>query len=43
VGLAGKRLAARDLWKHSEVDVSSESYFASVPAHGVVLPKVKGP
>jgi alpha-galactosidase len=41
VNLAGKKLRVRDLWKHAEVQVSGESYSATVPAHGVVLLKVK--
>jgi alpha-galactosidase len=40
VGLAGKTLHARDLWKHSDVAVSGPSYTANVPMHGVVLLKV---
>jgi alpha-galactosidase len=41
VGLAGKRLRVRDLWKHAEVRVSGESFAATLPSHGVVLLKVK--
>jgi alpha-galactosidase len=40
LNLAGKKFAARDLWKHQPVTVSGERYSASVPAHGVVLLKV---
>jgi|CZKC01.1.fsa_nt_gi alpha-galactosidase len=40
VDLAGKKLRARDLWSHSNVDISGESYSATVPAHGVVMLKV---
>jgi len=41
IGLAGKKLRARDLWKHAEVNVTGESYSATVPRHGVVLLRVK--
>jgi alpha-galactosidase len=41
LGLAGKRLSVRDLWKHAEVRVSGESFAATLPSHGVVLLKVK--
>ncbi len=41
VGLAGKRLRARDLWKHADVQLAGDSYAATVPAHGVVLLKVR--
>lgn len=40
VGLAGKKLRARDLWKHADVPLSGDSYSAMVPTHGVVLLKV---
>lgn len=40
VDLAGKKLRARDLWSHSDVNVSGDSYSATVPAHGVVMLKV---
>ncbi len=40
VGLGGKKLRARDLWKHVPVELSGDSYTASVPSHGVVLLKV---
>jgi alpha-galactosidase len=40
VGLAGKQLRGRDLWKHADVALSGDSYSAPVPAHGVVLLKV---
>jgi alpha-galactosidase len=39
-GLADKTLHARDLWKHADVNVSGDSYTATVPMHGVVLLKV---
>jgi alpha-galactosidase len=41
MGLGGKKLQARDLWKHADVPVSGDSYTASVPSHGVVVLKVK--
>ena len=40
VDLAGKKLRARDLWKHADVAISGDSYSATVPAHGVVMLKV---
>jgi len=39
-GLAGKKLQARDLWKHSAVAVSGGKYTANVPAHGVALLRI---
>jgi alpha-galactosidase len=41
IGLAGKKLRARNLWKRADVNVSGQSYSATVPSHGVVLLKVK--
>jgi len=40
LGLAGRTLHGRDLWKHADVPLSGESYTAVVPPHGVVLLKV---
>jgi len=40
VDLAGKKLRARDLWNHSDVSVSGDSYSATVPPHSVVMLKV---
>jgi alpha-galactosidase len=40
VGMTGKTLQVRDLWKHADVPTSGPSYTASVPAHGVVLLRV---
>jgi alpha-galactosidase len=40
LGLAHKKIQARDLWKHAAVPVSGTSYSASVPTHGVVLLRV---
>ncbi|HEV2616035.1 MAG TPA: glycoside hydrolase family 27 protein [Candidatus Acidoferrales bacterium] len=40
VGLAGKKLHVRDLWKHADVAASADGYTAAVPPHGVVLLKV---
>jgi len=37
---ATKKLHARDLWKHSDVAVSGDTYTATVPMHGVVLLRV---
>ncbi len=41
VGIEGKELQARDLWKHEAVTVSGHYYPTKVPAHGVVMLKVK--
>ena len=40
LGIAGKKLQARDLWKHAPVTISGDKYTASVPTHGVVLLRV---
>ena len=39
-GLGGKTLEARDLWKHTDVPISGDSFTATVPKHGVVLLRV---
>ncbi len=39
-GLSAKTLSVRDLWKHQAVSVSSSTYQATVPVHGVVLLRV---
>ncbi|MGA2328476.1 MAG: glycoside hydrolase family 27 protein [Bryobacteraceae bacterium] len=40
-GLYGfRRLQAQDLWKHEPVQVSGDTYTATVPSHGVVLLRV---
>jgi len=40
LGLGGKKLRVRDLWKHQDVEATGEHYTALVPTHGVVLLKV---
>ncbi|MGA8185938.1 MAG: glycoside hydrolase family 27 protein, partial [Terriglobia bacterium] len=40
VGIEGKTLQARDLWKHDTTEVSGHHYSTKVPAHGVVMLKV---
>ena len=40
LGLGGKKVQARDLWKHALVQVGADGYSTSVPAHGVVLLKL---
>jgi len=40
LGLAGKKLEVRDLWKHQAVAVPADKYTATVPTHGVVLLRV---
>jgi alpha-galactosidase len=40
LGLSGKKLHARDIWKHAEVPLAGDSHQATVPTHGVVLLKV---
>lgn len=41
VGLGGKQLEARDLWTHQAIAVSGNQYSVTVPAHGVVLLRVR--
>ena len=43
IGLSGKKLTGRDLWKHEGVDVSGDKFSASVPPRGVVMLKVTAP
>ncbi len=40
LGLAGKKLQARDLWAHQPVEVAADSYTVRVPKHGVVMLRV---
>ena len=40
LGLLGKKLLARDLWKHADVPLAVDGYEVMVPSHGVVLLKV---
>ncbi len=40
-GVTGKKLRARDLWKHRYIRVPEPSYTATVPAHAVVLLRVR--
>lgn len=40
LNLGGKKLQARDLWKHEAVQLAGDNYSATVPSHGVVLLKV---
>ena len=40
LGVAGKTLRVRDLWKHEAVAVAGDSYSATVPPHGVVLLRI---
>ena len=35
--LGGRTLEARDLWKHTDIPVSGDTFSATVPKHGVVL------
>ncbi|MGH9351030.1 MAG: glycoside hydrolase family 27 protein [Terriglobia bacterium] len=41
LGLHGKRLHARDLWKHENARVPAGRYTATVPSHGTVLLRVR--
>jgi alpha-galactosidase len=41
-GLAGRKLAVRDLWKHEAVAVAGGKFAGSVPAHGVTLLRISG-
>ncbi|MBZ5586396.1 MAG: glycoside hydrolase family 27 protein [Acidobacteriia bacterium] len=40
LGLGGKKLTGRDLWRHEAVTLSGDRYSVEVPTHGVVLLKV---
>jgi alpha-galactosidase len=40
LGLGGKKLTVRDLWKHEAVAAAKDKFTASVPSHGVVLIRV---
>ncbi|SRR5579871_686112 len=40
VGITSKKLKARDLWAHKDVEVANESLTVTVPRHGVVMLKV---
>ena len=40
MGVAGKKLQVRDLWKHGAVMVSGDRFAANVPAHGVAMLRV---
>ncbi len=40
LGLEGKNVRARDLWKHQPVQVSRTHYSAKVPTHGVALLRI---
>ncbi|HUE21582.1 MAG TPA: glycoside hydrolase family 27 protein [Bryobacteraceae bacterium] len=40
LGVAGKRLQVRDLWKHAAVTVNRDRYTDNVPMHGVVILRV---
>jgi alpha-galactosidase len=39
IGLAGKKVRARDLWARKDIPVSGDQFTATVPKHGVVLLK----
>jgi len=41
IGLTGRKVQARDLWKHADVQVGADGYSATVPTHGVVLLKLQ--
>jgi alpha-galactosidase len=40
LGVAGKKLRARDLWQHAAAAVSGDGYTANVPIHAVVMLRV---
>jgi alpha-galactosidase len=40
LGLAGRKLLGRDIWKHADVQLPVAGYQIMVPSHGVVLLKV---
>src|SRR5215471_1023774 len=41
LGLAGKKLVARDLWRHTDIPLSGNSYQALVASHGVALLRIR--
>jgi alpha-galactosidase len=41
-GFAGKKVVARDLWRHTAVSMSSAAYTGLVPSHGVALLRIVG-
>jgi len=41
LGLKGKKLHARNLWEHADVELAGDSYQATVPSHGVVLLRIR--
>jgi alpha-galactosidase len=41
IGLATKPTALRDLWQHCDLAPAADAYSAPVPAHGVLLLRVK--
>jgi alpha-galactosidase len=40
LGIAGKKIQARDLWAHQAVSLSPDGYTATVPTHGIVMLKI---
>lgn len=40
LGIAGKKIQARDLWAHKAVSATGDGYTATVPTHGIVMLKV---
>jgi alpha-galactosidase len=40
LGVAGRKVQARDLWKHAAVAVLGNKYTANIPTHGVVMLRV---
>jgi alpha-galactosidase len=40
LGIAGKKIQARDLWAHQAVAVASDGYTTTVPTHGIVMLKI---
>jgi alpha-galactosidase len=41
-GFAGKKVVARDLWRHTAVSMSGAAYTELVPSHGVALLRIVG-
>ena len=41
LGVSGKKVEVRDLWKHEGVTVEGEQYTANVPKHGVVMVRAR--
>jgi alpha-galactosidase len=39
-GLSGKKVSARDLWKHAPVKIAGDHFATTIPVHGVTLLRI---